>query len=288
MLIPPSYTYGLRFWGTLVLKPDNPATTPIRSKVASDRYSVPALDKAMDVLELLGASHNGLTVSAIGEALGRTVGEIYRIVISLEDLSILTREETEGDRYTLSLTLFEWAHRHLPTERLAKLAQPVMERLTFETKQSCQLAVLQDFSVLITANASSPLALQFDVRVGTRLAAQESSAGLVILAHMPNAAFEVLAAASEVEARSDLQKRLDGIRSAGRDISKSPIVPNITDITAPIFDHRGNVAAALTIPYLGQLYAELTIPQCEISLVAAARRLSVALGGADFSLPQAS
>lgn len=252
-----------------------------------ERYAVPALDKAMEVLDLLGGSASGLTVSEIGEKLGRSVGEIYRVVMSLEDIQLIRREEGERDRYGLSLTLFEWAHRNLPTERLPKLAQPVMDRVALETKQSCQLAVWQEFSVLVIAQARSPLALQFDVRVGTRLPAQDSSAGLVILAHMPSAALDPILASSDPAARATLKIRLDEIRRSGRDMMKNPVVPDITDITAPIFDHRGNVAAALAIPYLGQLYADVSIAECETTLILAAQTLSEALGGANFTTSQA-
>src|SRR5690349_16681852 len=48
------------------------------------RYAVPALEKGLDILELLASSPTGLNLTAIASGLGRSTGEIYRILQFLE------------------------------------------------------------------------------------------------------------------------------------------------------------------------------------------------------------
>ena len=64
-------------------------------------YSAPALDKALDILELLADQAGGLSQTEIAEAVGRNVSQIYRVLATLERRGYLTRDERSG-RYVLS------------------------------------------------------------------------------------------------------------------------------------------------------------------------------------------
>src|SRR5690348_5205293 len=46
----------------------------------TDRYRAPALDKGLDILELLAAEDGAFTQVEIAKALGRTPNEIYRML----------------------------------------------------------------------------------------------------------------------------------------------------------------------------------------------------------------
>ena len=46
----------------------------------NDRYRAPALDKGLDILELLAGIEGGLTQAEIAKALGRSPNEFYRML----------------------------------------------------------------------------------------------------------------------------------------------------------------------------------------------------------------
>ena len=52
--------------------------------VAAVKYSAPALEKGLDILELLSRRSQSLTLSQIAAALGRSVNELFRMVQVLE------------------------------------------------------------------------------------------------------------------------------------------------------------------------------------------------------------
>ena len=54
------------------------------------RYAAPALDKGLDILELLASETEGLTRSEISRRLGRTVGELFRMMVCLEERGYIT------------------------------------------------------------------------------------------------------------------------------------------------------------------------------------------------------
>ena len=92
-----------------------------------DRYRAPALDKGLDILELLAREEEGLSQAEIAKALGRTPNEHYRMLERLVRRGYVSRNAS--DRYELTLKLFGLAHFHQPIRRLVSQATPLMSAL---------------------------------------------------------------------------------------------------------------------------------------------------------------
>src|SRR5512144_2741035 len=105
-----------------------------------ERYRAPALDKGLDILELLSEQPHGLTRGEIVKAMGRSPSEIYRMLERLVARHYVSRSP-EGDRYALSLKLFVLAHQHPPLNRLVARALPPMDHFAKAAQQSCHLGV---------------------------------------------------------------------------------------------------------------------------------------------------
>ena len=90
------------------------------------RYSAPALEKGMAILELLSQSTHGCTMNELSAQLGRSVSEIFRMVIVLEELGYIAADAS--DRYSLTLRLFHLVHRHYPVRQLTECALPLLQQ----------------------------------------------------------------------------------------------------------------------------------------------------------------
>ena len=77
-----------------------------------ERYRAPALDKGLDILELLAGVDGGLTQAEIAKKLDRSPNEFYRMLDRLVRRGYVTR--LDGDRYSLTLKLFGLAQLHRP------------------------------------------------------------------------------------------------------------------------------------------------------------------------------
>src|SRR5438067_4311971 len=108
------------------------------------RYPTPALEKGLDVLELLSSESDGLTKTAVARRLGRTVSEVFRMLVCLETRGYIARSGGD-ERY--SLTLHKLAYQHPPLERLTTEALPIMRQVARQINQSCHLGVLDGFYV---------------------------------------------------------------------------------------------------------------------------------------------
>ena len=111
-------------------EPDESALAP------EDRYRAPALDKGLDILELLATQPQGLTRAEIVKEMDRSASEIYRMLERLVARQYVMRNAS-GDRYALSLKLFALANMHPPLSRLINQALPVMDDFARKAEQSC-------------------------------------------------------------------------------------------------------------------------------------------------------
>src|SRR5229473_2180737 len=92
------------------------------------RPGAPALEKGLDLLEALAAEPNGISQKHLAARVGRSVGEIFRMLGDLEQRGYVVRGPKTGE-YGLSLRLFQLATQHPPARRLQQAALPVMEEL---------------------------------------------------------------------------------------------------------------------------------------------------------------
>ena len=131
---------------------------------ADERYRAPALDKGLDILELLATQPQGLTRAEIVKEMDRSANEIYRMLERLVARQYVMRNAS-GDRYALSLKLFALAHMHPPLSRLINQALPVMDEFARKAEQSCHMGVYDRGNVLISAQINSPRGWSFSVPV---------------------------------------------------------------------------------------------------------------------------
>ncbi|TIM60500.1 MAG: winged helix-turn-helix transcriptional regulator, partial [Mesorhizobium sp.] len=102
-----------------------------------DRYRAPALDKGLDILELLASVDGGLTQAEIAKRLDRSPNEFYRMLDRLVKRGYVTRPD--GDRYSLTLKLFGLGQLHAPVRRLVSYATSIMRELAETSWQANQL-----------------------------------------------------------------------------------------------------------------------------------------------------
>lgn len=244
-------------------------------------YSTPALEKGLDVIELLAHHPAGLTKSQMARDLNRTVSEIFRMLVCLERRGYIAPISEE--RYSLTLKLFKLVQEHPPIERLIADSLPVMTRLAHETSQSCHLAVLEGGRVVILAQKNPPTNLGFYVKLGSTVDLMQAASGYVILAHLDPLQREraLLDWSSQTGKKPprDLEVHLARIREAGCEKRASYVVKGVMNISFPVLDDRGLAIGALTVPFLQ--YTDPAVDEEVVieSLRMAAVQITAAIGG---------
>ena len=258
-------------------RPDTQAT--------DERYRAPALDKGLDILELLATQPQGLTRAEIVKEMDRSPNEIYRMLERLVARQYVMRSAS-GDRYALSLMLFALAHMHPPLNRLINLALPIMDEFARLAEQSCHMGVYDRGNVLITAQINSPRGWSFSVQQGARVGLLDTASGHVLLAfcdpdsyqrmraeHMPLDGevpiTEKALAATLTEVRTQGYLKRDSAQSFG-----------VVDISCPILGPDNSALATLTCPYIRRIDRHIgpELEQVRTYLQQAAQALSLTQG----------
>ncbi len=221
--------------------------------VGKKQYSAPALEKGLDIIELLAMEEGGLKVTEITEKLNKSVGELFRMLMVLEQRGYV--ETIDGtDRYRLSLKLFGLANRFPPVKRLSSIAGPVMKKLVFKIEQSCHLVTFYDGQGHVIAQQDSPSARNFCVRLGASAPLMNTCSGHVLLSYASKERFTMmLEKIPEHHPKPDLKgfelisKR---ITEVGYESMRSRQAQGVNDIGYPVFDSSGDVIAVLVCPFM--------------------------------------
>jgi DNA-binding IclR family transcriptional regulator len=246
-------------------------------------YAAPALEKGIDIIELLAEEETGLTVSEISQQLGRRMSELFRIIVVMERRGWL-RKDIDTARYSVTYHVLQLAHRGTPAKSLTVVAAPIMETLSTRINQSCHLVVRSGTRGLVVLRQENQRRhANLSVRLGAVIELPASCSGQILLAHLdPDSRKTVLDSLKRPRklSRAALESTLDRVRKLGYVLHRSPITAGVTDISYPIRGFDGKVVAALTVPYLHVLDGSVptTIDQARRLLEEAARRISQSLG----------
>lgn len=258
-------------------------TRPPAGPASRPRYEAPALEKGLDILELLADQPDGLTQAQIAKALDRSVSEIFRMIDCLLRRRYVALRRP-GDTYGLTLKLFELSHRHPPMRRLIDQALPLMKEVARRLDQSCHLCVYHDGRVMVAAQVDNPGSIGFLVRMGAQLDLLRTSSGRVMLAF-----------ADETERRRMLDEyrsvttgagklkpfdaQLAALRRRGYDEADSEQAVGVRNVAFPVISFSGEAIATLAVPYLRRVDGNRAdLAETQAALREAAAKLSIALG----------
>ena len=257
-------------------------TTHLQSRRKRSRYSAPALEKGLDILELLAHGSEALTSTEIARRLGRSVGELFRMLVCLEERGYINEVGPE-ERYQLTLKLFEIAHQHHPLQHLVSIARPVMQDVATGTGQSCHLAMPSNGNIVVVASVEAPVAMGFSVRLGANIDLLNTGSGHVILAfhglEYRARALQAWQKKTKAHLPQNLDRHLAELRRRGYEELASYQVHGVVNISFPVVNQHGEAVAAVTVPFLPRIGDDTGPPQVKEHLASAAERLSKAIGG---------
>ena len=243
------------------------------------KYRAPALDKGLDIIELLARSSAPISISEISEGVGRSRGEIFRMLQVLEERDYITRGESDGS-YSITPRLFRLGMEQPPLKSAVETALPIMHRLADEVDQSCHLVVPSREQIVVIARVDPPGEIGLVVRVGHRRPLHESASGRVLLAWQGDqirARWLALIGNGKADPEHrKLLKAVDQIRQRGYASIPSDIVDGVTDLSAPVLQHD-HALCALTVPFIERRGSSFDIDATRESLCRAAADISHAL-----------
>jgi DNA-binding IclR family transcriptional regulator len=217
-----------------------------------NEYTVPAVQRAVEVLELLAGSHAGISLADLSRQTGYPKSSLFRILLTLEKASIVQLDRTRNI-FTLGMKLIDWGNRALEKIDLKSVTHPHLVRMAHETRESYYVAILDENEVIIIDRADTPEIWRVVARLGQRSPVHATGSGQVLMAEAPD---ELLNAAIQrsglkrftpqtITSMGRLKNRLKEVRRDGYVINDAEYKADLCVVAVPLRDHHGKVAAAL-------------------------------------------
>ncbi len=219
--------------------------------MASD-YTVPSLHRAIQALDMLACSADGLSLAEMSKRLNTPKSTLFRIMVTLQDHSLVNQDRGRKV-FSLGMKLVEWGHAALERVDLKQIAHPHLEQLANETRESFYLGVLDNLEVILIDRADTPEMWRIVARLGSRSPVHATATGQVLIAEATPEVVERVIERTGLKKFTEktivnaaqLQKRLDLVKKQGFSITDAEYKPDLCAVAVPVRDHRGAVVASL-------------------------------------------
>jgi IclR family transcriptional regulator, pca regulon regulatory protein len=212
------------------------------------REGMAGLAKGLAIIEAFSV-HPVMSVADAARASGATRAAARRCLLTLVELNYL--ELSGRDFRPLPRLRGVMSER----ERLAQVAQPLLERARDEVSESVSLAVLDDDQSLFIARAEAQHYVQTGVRVGAYLPLYCSATGRILLGRHTDddiarrlSRYPMIARAPRTLTK--IPDILSAIRAAAKNgyaIIDEELAPGIRAMAVPVFGPNGNIVATVSV-----------------------------------------
>lgn len=218
----------------------------------AERY-IQSIERAADVLELFLASNQELSVKEMSEKLGLSKSTIHGIIKTLEYRGYL-QQNSDDLKYRLGLKLFELGNKVSNHFDIGKIARPIMKDLVEKLTETVHLVVFERGEVIYIEKLDGPRSLRIYSQVGKRAPIHCTGVGKAILAFQDEEEADRLLEIEKLQSFTEytmtdiaeIKSHLQIIRGQGYSIDDEEIELGLKCVAAPIFNHQGEVIAAIS------------------------------------------
>lgn len=250
------------------------------TEATTDRGGLEILDKADAVLRVL-ASRGEVSAAAISELVGEPTSSTYRLLTNLVALDFVEPGSRRG-LFRLAVDVLRVGN--LVEDRLdvRDAAGPHLRQLLARTGATSFLCIRADDRAVCVERFEGRDVRSLALALGQSLPLHHGAAPRAILSFLPSSersalVEHLLATDPRHPSRTEIEDMIASTRARGYAISDGDVTPGIAALGAPIFNHRGEVAAALSISGLRAQVLDAS-PDPSSLVLAAASAASAALG----------
>ncbi len=261
----------------------NAQTDSAKDPKPSDSY-VQSFARGLEVIRSFSAAAPQQTLSEVASRAGLTRAGARRILLTLQTLGYV---ETDGRQFRLSPRILDLGFAYLSSLPIWNLAEPVMEDLVEEVRESSSAAVLDGLDVVYVLRVPTHKIMRTNLGVGSRLPACWTSMGRVLLAALPDEELQARLEAHTLQRWTEytatdvptLLARIRQARQQGWCLVNQELEEGLISIAAPLTNRTGQTVAALNISgQANRTSAEVMQETLLPALLKAARTISRMMG----------
>ena len=151
---------------------------------ADNNYTVPAFERGLKLIELLGSAPDGLTIPEM-DGLGIPAASLFRLLSTLQKNGYAVREK--GNIYRLTGKMLKSVQSGFENSRLIPCAIPPMRELRDITGETAMLAVLHGNEGVVLHQEPSKLPVKVILDTGHHFPLHSAAPAKAMLAFLPEA-----------------------------------------------------------------------------------------------------
>lgn len=220
---------------------------------------IEGLGKGLRVIEAFTDDWPRMTATEAGHRTGMTRTAARRYLMSLVHFGYA---DTDGKHYWLMPSVLRLGQSYLEAARLPRLVQPFLQRLSMQTGETANLAVLDGHEVVYLVRSNSPRIISIGFHVGARMPAHVVSPGLAVLSTYDEPALDAwLAEHNFARFTNNTMTDAAGFRAAvklaeqrGYGWAEQYVDVGLCGLAVPLTDRKGRCVGALSMTFQAHVY----------------------------------
>ena len=236
--------------------PDAPASQPETQSAGTARLDkrdwIAGLEKGLSIIEAFDDANPRMTASQAGERCAMTRTAARRYLLTLNHLGYMS---TDGKLFWLTPRVLRLGQSYLESARLPRIVQPFLQRITAGTQEIAYVCVMDGDDIIYIARNGANRSMNTGFVLGSRVPAQVTASGMLLLALREPQALEAWFQSRELKAytsftiasKDRLRLELARIRSRGWAVSEQQLELTYRGVAVPLMDRRGDLVGAVSV-----------------------------------------
>jgi IclR family transcriptional regulator, KDG regulon repressor len=254
------------------------------AKLKPRRMRLSSVANAIRLTKAFSENEYEMGISALALRLGLAKSTVHRLATTLVEYDFLEQNRDTG-KYRPGLALFELGTLVRRKMDVMSEAQAEIHSLAEATGETVQLAILDHLTVLYIRIRESHQAVRLSSGLGSRAPAHCTGVGKALLAYQPQEIVRQVVEAglkryteNTITDPEALVQELASVRARGYAIDDEEMEIGLRCVAAPIRNHTGEVAAAISVSAPVQRMSKKSVAGTAPNVIAAADSISRRLG----------
>ncbi|HEX3971128.1 MAG TPA: IclR family transcriptional regulator [Stellaceae bacterium] len=218
---------------------------------ARQRLGIQSVEIASRILAAMADALQPLPLKELARRCGMPAAKVHRYLVSLTRTKLVAQDSVDG-RYSIGPASVALGLAGLHSLDAVRIASASLGDLRDDSGETAVLATWSATGPVIIRIEESSRPVFMNVRVGSTLPLLRSAVGLVFAAYRADEEVQSLIAQERralgrVRGGHAVEERLARTRKLGIGVVDGNLVPGVTALAAPIFDHRARIVASIAL-----------------------------------------
>jgi IclR family transcriptional regulator, acetate operon repressor len=247
---------------------------------------VQSVDRALSIIETLAEDDEGYRLTDLAVRTGLSTSTVHRLLATLEKRRFVHFDRYES-KWHVGAQSFSVGATFARRRNFTAQAMPYLRKLRDQTRETANLAVVDDESLIVLARIESREIMRSLTKVGGRVSMVACGAGKAVLATYPDEDVNVIICRQgmprltekSVVRPSELFRELEAIRRQGYAIDDEEARTGLRCVAAVVYNDCSEPLAAISVSGMTSRITDDRLPVLGCIVRAVAAELTVVLGG---------